>query len=174
MTIIYLHGFGSKGVSHKSNELRKIFGEQNVYSPDLPIEPNKVIKMINTFVYGITSFPLIFVGTSLGGFWANYFSEIWDSPCIVVNPAVNPSETLKKFSVPPSILEQYKEIEEQVQYQNGSNVNLFLAKNDDVLDYTQTIQKFPHTSFTKLTDNGGHRYEENWPLIIARVKEILQ
>lgn len=170
MTIIYLHGFGSKGNSFKSQQLRKEFGNENVVSPDLPLlEPEKMVKLIDDVVYQVKSFPIIFVGTSLGGFWANYFSARWDAPCILINPVIDPIKTLKNHNIQNSIVEKYKELSFPDNY---LNMNILLAKDDTVLNANETYNLYKKANSIIMTDTGGHRYEDQWSNVIDKIKEI--
>lgn len=91
-TIIYLHGFASIGTSPKSDALVAAFGRDCVFSPNLPTDPEQTIAIVSEIVARVVNFPLIFVGTSLGGFWAHYFAQRFDAACIMVNPSMNPAE----------------------------------------------------------------------------------
>lgn len=186
-TIIYLHGFMSAGDSPKSQALKKEFGDANVIAPDLPIHPNDVIKFMNKLVRQIKNYPIIFVGTSLGGFYANYFAQKYDCPGILVNPATVPSKTLyraigynKNYKTGEDILWTLEDVEQLAQMEkevstihSGGLVNLFVAKDDEVIDADETLRNYPYTVHTSVYDTGGHRFENNWADVIARVKAIL-
>lgn len=176
MKIIYLHGYGSSGTGEKQNMLIKRFGAEHVVSPDLPIEPSKVVELVNGIVRQTKDFPVIFVGTSLGGFWANYFGQIWDAPVVIVNPSINPSKSLQKLGLAKEIAMQYKPYENKMEkYQhNHALTNLFLAKDDDVLPYENALQAYPQTAFTQISDTGGHRYIEQWDSVMNQIESIVK
>ena len=182
--IVYLHGFASIGTSVKSNALREKFGTENVYSPDFPVDPDMVESMNDTFMETNKNFPVIFVGTSLGGFWANYFAQKWDAPCVIVNPATQPSASLAKYidapvnkyyvgqitEVTPEILDGYAKREEWLKENtNGALISLFLAADDDIIPYTDTKAAIPHAALVAAMPTGGHRFETHWPLVVSRV-----
>ena len=52
-TIVYLHGFLSAGTSEKSNALREALPGHTVISPDLPLDPNKVIAVVRDIMKNI-------------------------------------------------------------------------------------------------------------------------
>ncbi len=189
--IFYLHGFGSVGRSAKSDALRREFGSENVLSPDLPLDPNDVKTMINEMMRQLdhkTQAPVVFVGTSLGGFYANYFAQKWDCPAILVNPATVPSRSLysrigynknfgtgKDFLWLPEYVETLAEMEKEVSnIHSGGLVNLFVAKDDDVIDHKETLGNFPYTAHTQVYNKGGHRFEDGWEDVIAHVRQILK
>ncbi len=181
MKIVYLHGFGSTGQSLKSDMLKKHFGENNVFSPDLNINPNNTEELINTFIKKENPESLVFVGTSLGGFWANYFGQKWDAPSIIVNPAPIPSiNLLKAASFAPDAgltrihLLEYANREMWLSTNtNGKLINMFLAADDELLDYEDALIAHPYTAFTCITPDGGHRYVKHWNEVIERVDTVL-
>ena len=151
MAIIYLHGFGSAGASPKVDALKAAFGAENVFAPDLPFDPNQVITIVKDIIharYLQTNWKndkLIFVGTSLGGFYANYFGQLYDCPAVLVNPSTMPDKTLldrvgvnknhmsnEEFMVTLAHLDVLTEMRNRVDaLHDGTLVNLFVAKDDD-------------------------------------------
>ena len=90
MRILYLHGLGSSGNSNTANILRKLLPNDEIFAPEIPINPSKVwdflIKIHNEFNPNIT------IGTSLGGFYAMIYGTEYK---IIVNPAMFPSKDIK-------------------------------------------------------------------------------
>jgi len=191
--IVYLHGFGSTGSSPKVNALRERFGSDKVMSPDLPFNPFEVHKLINSLVQDFLSKrkegeKLVFVGTSLGAFYSNFFGHLYDCPVVLVNPSVYPNETLaarlgsnrnyvtgEEFFVSLAHLEDLAEMRKylEVNY-TGSLVNLFLAKDDDVIPYDVALEAYKYPAFVKVTEDGGHRFNDYWNLVVDRVEEIVK
>ena len=188
-TIIYLHGFASQGDSAKSRALRSAFEPENqIFSPDLPINPSETKKIIDQIVRSAKSYPIIFVGTSLGGFWANYFSHKYDAPCVIVNPSTQPSKSMygrvgqkiknyannNDITVTDKDVEEFSSFEQQAaDLHNGQLVNLFLAKDDNVIPYKDTLDNLKYTNSLTITDDGGHRYDQNWNLVIDKINDII-
>ena len=191
-TIIYLHGFASIGTSAKSQALVDAFGQDSVYAPDLPFNPSEVIdlvtKLVTDAVAKSASYPVVFVGTSLGGFWANYFAQRFDAPCVIVNPSTDPAKSFAprvgqtavtyatgtEFEITQADIEQFaKCVDDTNKLQNGYLVNLFLAKDDDVIDYARTLSVIKHTNTTVVTEDGGHRFDKNWSMVIDRIASIV-
>ena len=188
--IIYLHGFGSSGTSSKVDALREKFGAENVFAPDLPFDPTEVISLVNKLVYNNYEkySKIVFVGTSLGGFYANYFAMYHDVPAILVNPSCKPSDTLRKrlgvnrnyatnreFMVELAHLDVLDSMREHIDRDyNGSLVYLFVAKDDEVIPHEIPLEYFKHTAMTRVVDTGGHRFTEHWDMVLDRVGELLK
>ena len=186
-TIIYCHGFGSTGSNPKSSALRAAFPNDTVVSPDLPIDPSATLQILTKIVHTATSFPIVFVGTSLGGFWANYCAHKFDAPCVLVNPSMTPSATMslrigkdicnyvtgEPIVVTSDHVAQFSKLQDEAEYlSNGALIHLFLAMDDDVVDYRKTVASLPFVKSRFVTTDGGHRYEEKWSTVIDLVKTL--
>lgn len=191
--IVYLHGFGSTGSSAKVDALRERFGADQVVSPDLPFNPIEVFRIMNDTV---TDFlrtrneneKLVFVGTSLGAFYANFFGTLYDCPVVLVNPSAYPSESLRarigsnknyvtgeEFFVSLAHLEELEQMRKYVvNNYSGTLVNLFVAKDDDVIPYEAALEVFKFPAFVKVTEDGGHRFNKHWNIVVDRVEELLK
>jgi hypothetical protein len=186
MKVIYLHGFGSSGNSAKSQALKAVFGDDHVISPDLPIDPDAVIEVVSTIIRENEDYPIVFVGTSLGGFYAHYFSTKFDAPCVLVNPSTEPDVTMvarlgvnknystgKDFVVEEEFLAKWKAMKAEIENgQNGGLIDLFLAADDDVLDSVVAKRNIPFAKSLTETADGGHRYDLHWDKVIEKLKEI--
>lgn len=191
MTIVYLHGFASSGSSPKVDDLVRQFGQENVYSPDLPINPQEVRETVENIVQTwlsnrSESDRLIFVGTSLGAFYANYFAQLYDCPAVLVNPSIRPSETLRnrlgvntnymsgeEFVVTMAYLEEMSKMRDFINHNyNGSLISLFVAKDDDVIPYDLTLLELSHCAKITITETGGHRFTDHWSQVLVRIAEI--
>lgn len=187
-TLVYLHGFASAGTSQKSDNLKREFGVDNVIAPDLPLDPKEVVATITNIIKSVKNYPIIFVGTSLGGFYANYFAQKYDCPAILVNPATIPSKTLFRAVGPVKNFKTGEISEWKVEYldtlakmekevgtiHTGGLVNLFVSRDDEIIDPDETLANYPHTVHTTITDTGGHRYNEHFDKVIDRIKEIIK
>lgn len=186
-SIIYLHGFGSTGNSEKSQLLTATGAK--VFAPTLPISPSETIKIISEIVKSVDSYPLLFIGTSLGGFWATYFSQKFDCPCIAVNPSTNPGHrmsqqvgrTITNFStgLPFVITEQdiaeYHRCEADVAANsNGKMLNLFLAEDDTIIPCIDAVNYYKHFDYRCMTRDGGHQFAKHWDKVIEQAGYIIQ
>lgn len=190
--IVYLHGFASTGTSSKVEILRQRFGDDKVIAPDLPFDPSEVRSLVQDIVtdFLITRKPdekLVFVGTSLGAFYANYFGHIYDCPIVLVNPSGNPSESLKarlgtntnyvtgeEFMVSLAHLDKLSSMRRQVaEIYSGALVSLFIARDDEVIPFESMLENFPFTKKTFVMEDGGHRFSKHWPLVVEHISELV-
>jgi predicted esterase YcpF (UPF0227 family) len=187
--IIYLHGFGSSGNSPKVDVLKARFN--HVFAPELPFDPVEVKATIHKLVdenWHLNAERLIFVGTSLGGFYANYFGAYYGAYCVLVNPSTSPSETLKErlgpninymtqehFMVSLAHLDELKSMSEYVRkFYESPGTSLFLAKDDDVIPYEAALEAFPYVNKLVVTEGGGHRYSgEYWDAVVEHLNDLL-
>ena len=192
--ICYLHGFASSGVSGKVDKLRERFGNDQVIAPDLPFDPNEVYTLVNAIVREKyfnnppSTGRLIFVGTSLGAFYANYFGHLFDCPAVLANPSVRPSQTLRdrlgpnksfmsgeEFLVSIAHLNTLESMRDYITQNYASNlINLFLAKDDEVIPYQAALDEFKFVNSVCVTEDGGHRYNKNWNLVVDKIEELLK
>jgi predicted esterase YcpF (UPF0227 family) len=186
MKIIYLHGFGSSGKSAKSDALKAVFGDDHVEAPNLPINPRSVVEMVQSIVKNNKDEPIVFVGTSLGGFYAHYFSTKFDAPCVLVNPSTEPHITMRErlgksknyatgedFWVTEDFIDEWEAMATEIAFdQNGANIHLFLAADDDVLNPEVARKNIPYIKSLTVTEDGGHRYDLHWDKVIEAIKTI--
>lgn len=164
--MLYLHGFGSCGEGNKSTELKRYFGEENVLSPDLPYAPLDAITYIDSLITHENIDTLI--GSSLGGFYATYFAEKYAMKAILLNPSIQPWDTLSAyvgwqkrfcdeevFEFKSTYLTQLRTLE--VEVTNGIYLVL-LQSEDEVLDYTKA-QSLYNTHKIIVEYGGNHRFE---------------
>ncbi len=89
--IIFLHGFGSSGATKTADYLRAKLKDSEVISPDIPLDPEKAIRMLNKLCYDVRS--AVIIGTSMG---AMYAQQLHGYRKILVNPAFHLSEIMRR------------------------------------------------------------------------------
>lgn len=173
MTIIYLHGFNSDGNSTTIKEIRKDIPGLLSISYDY-INADIAFQQIQALVENTLKkdTDLTLAGTSLGGFWANYFAQKFHLKCVLVNPAINPSASLRKAVEFSPLLnynsgalweftfenaDAYKKYE--VPVESGINRTVVLGKNDEVIDYRKSEEVYRNKGKIILTEE-GHRIED--------------
>ena len=100
MIIFVLHGFQGATPNRKTQVLDKhakefdIVGINYTYNPDNAYD-EIVTQMEDAFTFYDTR-QCAFLGTSLGAFWARFIAQDYGMLGILINPALDPLESLKK------------------------------------------------------------------------------
>ncbi|MBD5220502.1 MAG: hypothetical protein HDS72_09800 [Bacteroidales bacterium] len=93
--MMYIHGFRSGANGSKREQLQKHFeGKFRVIAPEVDADPETSLAKINRII--AQERPQIIVGTSLGG-WMTIMCESGHASLVVVNPCLNPKETLAQW-----------------------------------------------------------------------------
>jgi predicted esterase YcpF (UPF0227 family) len=101
---------------------------------------------------------LIVVGTSLGGFWANYFANhVGARGAILINPVVDPQELMRVENPRTDML-------------------VLLTKDDEVLRYQDAVRVFSAASRAKIEifETGGHSPPLDRPDIMAAIRRFVE
>jgi len=123
MKLVYFHGFASSGASGTVQLLRKIFPSAQVVAPDIPVDPEEALPMLQKLVQAEQ--PDVIVGTSMGGMYAQQMHGFLR---ICVNPSfrISTSKLLhtgvhkwlngrknheKEFRITADIIKRYNQME---------------------------------------------------------------
>ena len=92
-TILYFHGFASSSNSNKAKVLKKYISKNHknteIIIPDLDNNFKLAVSQINTLIDN-AKHPIVFIGSSLGGYYASYFSTKLKTKSVLINPAIPP------------------------------------------------------------------------------------
>ena len=91
--IVYFHGLSSSGNSGTGKHLKQLFPNENVMTPDIPVDPEEALPFLKNLVSNSDTDNTIIIGTSMGGMYAQQMTGF---KRILVNPAFHVSNTLKK------------------------------------------------------------------------------
>lgn len=192
MKILYIHGFSSSGNATKANILRKHFGESKVIAPTLPVNPIENLELLDDIIDAYEN-KIFVIGSSLGGFYANYLQKKHNLPCLLLNPSVQPHITLKiriglgvhfrqgtneKFELTEKHIEIFKELFDEVNCfkANPKLLNIIICKNDDLLDHSKTLELLKEANSVKVLKTGGHtmtNFESQIPYIKRLIMNYL-
>ena len=196
MRVVYIHGFAGGANSNKIKILRREIGGGTIIAPAFAVDANVCETQIDNIILQLvesadpnqpSKFPIVFVGTSLGGFWANYAAQRYDTPCILINPATKPSVTLRKYLgkayrdhltgekifLTEDTIQTYLEREKYLaDHTNGALINLMVAKDDSVIDYQMTLKNLPNVNSLMVSDTGGHSFNNAMPMAIQKIMEL--
>lgn len=199
--LIYIHGFNSASQDERGNillsksKLRILtdFCAQNDFrflAPNLDyLNVDEVIvrliKLENQLVSN--GYEVNYIGTSLGGFFAEYMAMITCTKAIMINPAINPSTTLKRYIGPcqnyannheyiwtQENCDAFKPYEEDLlEFPRGEVPRtILLDMGDELLDSSETIRKYEGKVEFHTYEGGSHRFdhlEEALPIIKGSV-----
>ena len=91
--IVYFHGLSSSGNSRTGNQLRQLFTDANVITPDIPVHPSEALPKLREMLAELDPKDTLVVGTSMGGMYAQ---QMHGFRRIIVNPAFHVSNRLKE------------------------------------------------------------------------------
>ena len=166
--ILYLHGFASCGNSTKTQLLKDYFGEKEVLSPDLPVDPVEAIRFIKKYI--IEHDVDLLIGSSLGGFYASYFCELLGIKTVLINPSTQPFITLAPYIgtnhswCSGEAFEFSREhLTSLFEFAIGTPKNsklylLLLQTGDELLDYAKAQDKYEGATLC-IEEGGNHRFE---------------
>lgn len=175
--ILYLHGFRSSPNSYKASLLAQAMQDRNLthrwVCPQLPASPAQTIALCNTLIeqakeQGLTpATELVIIGSSLGGYYANYLAEHWQCRAVVLNPSVYPMRTLNAYvgehtryhSDEPFIFkpEYIDELARLIPDKPATPQNYYLlaCKGDEVLDWRDMADWYAG-SHGRILEGGDH------------------
>lgn len=93
-TLLYLHGFMSAPASFKAQLLKTALAEKadgcRYCCPQLPIPPNEAIETAMEAIKDVPAHELVVIGSSLGGYYANWIAEQRHCKAVLLNPVIDP------------------------------------------------------------------------------------
>lgn len=198
---VYLHGFLSSANSHKgrwfvqqvqteNSQVRQaseaIFKE--IITLTYPISsPAQSVQKIETLLQALLTqkkHPIVLMGSSMGGYYAQFLGQKYKLPYIMINPALNPKPIFLEHlgaSCNPSTGEKFVIDNAYIQQLESYNVAkldrripvmLLMDKGDDVIDVAAALMKYQGKKNLKteihVFKGGDHAFQhlpEAWPLI---------
>jgi predicted esterase YcpF (UPF0227 family) len=172
-TIIYLHGFQSSSHSQKARILSSYLLDNNLsfnfQSPNLPFAPDATLELIQQII-DVCDNPLL-MGSSMGGYYAAYFSQLCALPAVLINPVVD-AEPLFRSLLEQNIEnvytgERYRFCNDDLEHlAKIQSVNIakpelilnLLETGDEVLDYRLAQKKYKICR-QKIFQGGDHRFQ---------------
>jgi predicted esterase YcpF (UPF0227 family) len=157
--VVYFHGYGSSANSTKVDALRAGVKNSRVFSWDIDIDPRISLPQLMQKIDDCVLLHklhepsrVVFVGTSLGGWYASHLADLYGVDAVLINPAYNPVfELHEKYSVPFDVANQYSEISW------SKNYKYLIAKEDDVIDFLPVADKLAEVN-AEYVPNSSHRF----------------
>ena len=180
-SIFYFHGFMSSSDSTKAQIFKEyiVKNHKNIklYIPNIADKFTEAIPQLNKLIEESNSNEMVFMGSSLGGFFATHYAECFKSKAVVINPAIKPSDGLKmylgdnenyangnKFELTKDDIDAIKALEVDF-IKNPKNYLLLCESDDEVLNYLDAV-RFYKASYQDISFGGDHSY--------SRFKEKLE
>lgn len=177
--LIYIHGFNSSPESYKASLLQSFAQKINMPDmleiPALSYEPvqamDQLLQLIRTYQSHNGMRPLCFIGSSLGGYYATWLAERFESRVVLINPVVKPLELFqdyigfnKNLYTGEEYLLTLDHITQLMKYQVNEITKpdrylLMLQSGDDVLDYNLALEKYAAVP-SIVEEGGGHEFTE--------------
>jgi hypothetical protein len=162
--------------------------EARVVIPELSPWPAQAMQQVESIVADVTptpSAPLVFLGSSLGGYYATYLAQKYAARAILINPAVRPYELLATMLGRQQNMytqEVYQLTSEHMQQLIDLKVqNLTVAKqllvllqtDDEVLDYRLAAHAYlgAEVDIEQGGDHGYQNFDQRLPQILAFVAQ---
>lgn len=110
MKILNLHGFMGEADNKNYKALCEMFPSENIISPKIDYINTAPEELMKSFSDIADTDDFIFVGQSLGGWYADKLSRKFKRPCILTNPCYYPHELelISTSGIPVEFLEQYR------------------------------------------------------------------
>lgn len=174
LKILYIHGLSSSGYSGTADRLRRYLPDDIIFSPDLPVEPQEALTMLQKLVER-EQIDLV-IGTSMGGMFAQ---KLRGYKKILVNPSFHVSRSMRgklgineffslradgatHYEITEGLCDRYEDLE-RGQFDNLTEeereitLGLF-GTSDDVINCSEEYKQH-YIHFRQF--NGGHRLTEN-------------
>lgn len=159
MKIIYIHGYNGCPNGAKLDMLRRKFKTEEIIAPLHNNHPEEIFDVYDRISKEMVDYDDVILGSSLGGFWANYFSLKYKISAVLVNPVVNPSVKLKQLGYLRSL--DYIPFEQEIASGGISPRIVLLAQNDEVLDYREAQNYYSQQCEVLTFPNGEHRMNDS-------------
>jgi len=108
--IVYIHGYGSGPDSNTAQELKNAFPTEDFICPqfDHSQDPDFIKAQVDELAKQLATYnDVIVVGSSAGGFWADYLGCVYGFKTVLVNPSLCPATNFRKYNLPESHYDKY-------------------------------------------------------------------
>lgn len=171
--LMYLHGFLSSPFSQKAQDTAVWMAERSLadyyHCPQIPMEPIAAGQVIQQSIDKLGGEPVCFIGSSLGGYFANWAVEQTGGKAVLVNPAVKPYELLRQYIGPQrnyqtgeihhidaSYGDELRRYERPISH--PERYWLLVQTGDATLDYREAVDRYPLSRQTVL-EGGDHSFQ---------------
>ena len=184
---VYLHGFRSSPRSSKAvmtaEAVKTLASADNTidwYCPQLLASPKDSMAMVTKYIDQSKADRIVVIGSSLGGFYANYLAEKYGCKAVALNPAVRAASELaphvgmmtsydsnEPFDFRPEYIDELKTLQvEGISIPN--RYFLIAAKGDELLDWREMSEFYEgaHQLILEGSDHGIADYADHLPKVL--------
>ncbi len=190
--LVYLHGFRSSPNSSKAvmtrDAVRVLSDTKDRYEwycPQLLASPKESMEMVINRIDQSPTDHIVVIGSSLGGFYANYLAEKYECKGIILNPAVRAAKELKPHVGMMTAYDSDEPFDFRAQYidellalqvekiTRPERYFLICAKGDELLDWKEMVQFYCGAQQLVLdgSDHGLSEYANHLPAVIQFIKK---
>jgi predicted esterase YcpF (UPF0227 family) len=150
------------------------------YCPQLLASPKFSMDMVVEYIDSASFDRLVVIGSSLGGFYANFLAEKYGCKAVTLNPAVRASRELaphvgmmtsydsdEPFDFRPEYIDELKSLQVK-KITSAGRYFLIAAKGDELLDWREMVQFYEGSKQLVLegSDHGIADYADHLPEVI--------
>ena len=171
-TILYFHGFKSSSDSGKAQEFKKFIenktSQTKIIIPDLKDDFKEAHKQIENLIEK-NSPNILYMGSSLGGYYALYFAQLYKTKSVLINPAIPPLKdfeihlgknenyaTGNKFTISKDDISYVRSLHHKKILEPKNNL-ILLESGDEILNYVESSSYF-RGSYIDIFYGGNHSY----------------
>lgn len=150
------------------------------YCPQLLASPQNSMDMVTEHIHLSKADHIVVIGSSLGGFYANYLAEKYGCKAVALNPAVRAARELaphvgmmtsydndEPFDFRPEYIDELKALQVE-RISNPSRYFLLAAKGDELLDWQEMTEFYQGAKQLVLegSDHGIADYADHLPAVL--------
>jgi len=189
--LLLLHGLKSAMPNHDYGVIYEAFADSYTvagFNYDYTDVMANVREFDDLFARFLDGRAVTVIGTSLGGFWADYVANHFETDgAILVNPSVKPEETMQRnlgeqyskkrqasFTVTQEAVNAYAKLNYAAR--RGVRRLVLLSKDDKILDYREAVEAYANAPGTKVVvfEMGGHNLALDRPDVAAVIRSFIK
>jgi len=163
--IVYIHGYGSSPASDTAQQIKKSFPTEKFVCPhiDHSSDPDKIKAQMDKLAKTLDSHnDVVIVGSSAGGFWADYLGSVYRFKTVLVNPSLRPATNYKKYNLPDEYYTKYQQLQDWLKTHSRHHMIAFAGDKDEVVP-TEHVKS--HYKKPIMLKGEGHRLKNMTPVI---------
>ena len=110
----------------------------------------------------------LFIGQSLGGFWAHHFALLHNQKALLINPSFRPFESLRKYGLSEEALTGFRKYDRPDILREPPTV--ILSKEDTVVNPAPVFERYKGKARFIYVE-GGHRFR-HYDVLFREIREI--